>query len=61
MSGMTKPFERATRRPAEFRRPDHWTNDPAPQPEPIRTDGDPEEVDPTRFGDWTVKGIAIDF
>ena len=58
---MTKPFERATRRPETFRKPDHWTNDPAPQPrEPERTE-DGEAPDPTRFGDWTLNGIAVDF
>lgn len=58
---MTEPFRRATRRPENVTKPAHWTNDPAPEPQPLRTDGDPEEVDPTRFGDWTLKGIAVDF
>ena len=31
---------------------------PAPQPKEI---GGPKEKDPTRYGDWTVKGRCIDF
>ncbi|MBU6269607.1 MAG: DUF1674 domain-containing protein [Sphingomonadales bacterium] len=53
--------ERATQRPAGFRKPAHWTNDPAPTPAPATTDADPEGLSPTRYGDWTRKGIAVDF
>jgi hypothetical protein len=62
------------RRPAEGqrimgKRPDHVTppdyltpNTPVPEPEPIeRPDHDPLGHDPVRFGDWELKGIAVDF
>lgn len=58
---MTKPTPRATARPAEFIRPDHWTNDPVPAPKPVERGDDPDGLDPTRFGDWEKNGIAIDF
>jgi len=58
---MTQPFQRATRRPAEMTKPAHWTNDPVPEPQPPKLDTDPEDLDPTRFGDWTLKGVAVDF
>ena len=28
---------------------------------PARETGGPKEADPTRYGDWTVKGRCIDF
>jgi hypothetical protein len=52
---MTK---RATRRPATFDKPAHWSNDPAPVPAPVQVD---EELSPTRYGDWERNGIAVDF
>lgn len=58
---MTKPTPRATERPAKFTPPEHWTNDPAPAPQPIMRGDDPDGLDPTRFGDWEKNGIAIDF
>lgn len=54
---------RATRRPDHVKPPAHWAKQgPAPEPAPI-AEGDAEEVarGPTRFGDWELKGIAIDF
>lgn len=53
---------RATRRPDHLKPPQHWTNPPVPEPEPIAKQ-DAEEVanGPTRYGDWELKGIAIDF
>jgi hypothetical protein len=37
-------------------------NPPVPKPEPVKTEaGDPLGQDPTRYGDWTLKGIAVDF
>lgn len=53
---------RATKRPDGFRKPAHWSNDPPPQPQP--TDPlatEPRPISPTRYGDWTENGIAIDF
>ena len=52
---MTK---RATKRPTGFSKPDHWTNDPPPEPKANEVD---EKLSPTRYGDWVHKGIAIDF
>lgn len=38
---------------------------PVPEPEPIQGDagpsGEEDRKDPTRYGDWEKKGIAIDF
>jgi hypothetical protein len=50
-------------RPAHLKPPKHLPpNPPVPQPEPlVRADIDPLGTDPTRFGDWTLKGIAVDF
>jgi len=44
-----------------FVKPAHWSHEPAPAPEPIVADDDPKGLSPTRYGDWVVKGIAIDF
>jgi len=56
---MTK---RATKRPKQFPKPGHWDDDPAPKAKQANaTDDDPEGLSPTRYGDWTRKGIAIDF
>lgn len=61
MTDKPTSFQRATRRPATIAKPAHWTNPPVPEPKAPTSAGDPEEVDPTRFGDWTLKGIAVDF
>ena len=49
-------------------RPDHVKppaylskNTPVPAPEPVVREKDPMALDPTRYGDWELKGIAIDF
>lgn len=55
---MTK---RATKRPKEFTKPAHWSDEPAPQPQEIKPGEDPEGLSPTRYGDWVKKGIAVDF
>ena len=38
---------------------------PIPRPEPVEQavppDGEEKKLDPTRYGDWEKKGIAIDF
>lgn len=55
---------RATRRPAHVRPPEGWTNPPLPKPEPIREDraeDQPGGRNPVRYGDWELKGLAIDF
>lgn len=51
-------MERATQRPKGFKKPAHWTDEPAPKPEAAKVD---EELSPTRYGDWVKDGIAIDF
>lgn len=52
-------MERATIRPAHLIKPAHWTNPPVPEPKAPEPSTDP--LDPTRFGDWENKGIAVDF
>ena len=55
---------RATTRPEGFRKPAHWTNDPPPAPGAAKDQQgpeEPEELSPTRYGDWVHKGIAVDF
>lgn len=51
-------MERATQRPEGFEKPASWTNEPPPQPAPIAVE---EDLSPTRYGDWTLKGVAVDF
>ena len=51
-------MERATKRPEGFKKPAHWSNDPAPKPAPIKNT---DELSPTRYGDWVLKGVAVDF
>lgn len=41
-----------------FKKPPHWTNDPAPAPRPAANE---EALSPTRYGDWEKDGIAVDF
>lgn len=53
--------ERATKRPAGFTKPAHWTNDPAPQPAAPAPRDEEDGLSPTRYGDWVKDGIAIDF
>ena len=54
---------RATRRPDHVKPPAHWAKAvPVPAPQPIAQDQAEEAArGPTRFGDWELKGIAIDF
>jgi len=52
-------MKRATRRPAEFKKPEHWSTAPPPEPRACEPSSDP--LDPTRYGDWVHKGIAVDF
>ena len=50
-------------RPAHLKPPEHLSpNPPVPQPEPLkpRTE-DPLGRDPVRYGDWELKGVAVDF
>ncbi len=55
---------RATKRPANVKAPSNWTASPLPEPAPIREDkaeDQPGGRNPVRYGDWELKGIAIDF
>ena len=56
---------RATQRPAGVRAPAHWRQDDAAPPAPRAVAFQPQEVkgrpDPVRYGDWEIKGLAIDF
>jgi hypothetical protein len=55
---------RATRRPAHVKPPANWTNNPLPEPLPPREDkaeDQPGGRNPVRYGDWELKGLAIDF
>jgi hypothetical protein len=55
---MTK---RVTKRPRDFVKPAHWSDEPPPQPEPPAESEDPDVLSPTRYGDWVKNGIAVDF
>ncbi|MBR0553028.1 DUF1674 domain-containing protein [Stakelama marina] len=52
------------RRPPHVKPPAHLSKSP-PVPKPQPTERDPEQDplgrDPTRYGDWEKKGVAIDF
>lgn len=55
---------RAAKRPAHVKPPAGWTNAPVPAPEPLRAEPDAEQPggrNPVRYGDWELKGLAIDF
>jgi len=47
-------------RPAHVKAPAHLTPSP-PVPQPEASHDVPAPLDPTRYGDWEKKGIAIDF
>ncbi|MDO7841549.1 DUF1674 domain-containing protein [Sphingomonas immobilis] len=51
-----------TRRPPHVKPPAHLSkNTPVPKPEPLKETKDPLGLDPTRYGDWELKGLAVDF
>jgi Protein of unknown function (DUF1674) len=59
-------MKRAQIRPAHLEPPPHLSpSPPLPKPEPpdgaAPPAGEEERLDPTRYGDWEKKGIAIDF
>ena len=54
------------KRPKHLDPPKHLSKSPpVPEPEAIdaipQPEGEGEKLDPTRYGDWEKKGIAIDF
>lgn len=55
---------RATRRPLHMKAPAEWSNSPLPEPALIReepAEEQPGKRNPVRYGDWELKGLAIDF
>jgi len=49
-------------RPRHVKPPAHLSpNKPVPKPAPAKESDDPMGLDPTRYGDWELKGIAVDF
>lgn len=55
---------RAVKRPAHVKAPDSWTNSAVPAPRPIHEDkaeDQPGGRNPVRYGDWELKGVAVDF
>jgi hypothetical protein len=59
-------MKRPQKRPAHLDPPPHLSPSP-PVPEPDQTRppeppaGEEERLDPTRYGDWEKKGVAVDF
>lgn len=56
----------AQTQPRRFAKPDYWSNEPLPNVDAAgavqRADGkESDDLSPTRYGDWVVKGIAVDF
>jgi hypothetical protein len=54
------------KRPKHLKPPAHLSpSPPVPQPQapqaPEPPAGEEERLDPTRYGDWEKKGIAVDF
>jgi hypothetical protein len=52
------------KRPANLKPPAYLSKSPpVPQPGPAKAGPapDPERPDPVRYGDWELKGMAIDF
>ena len=53
------------KRPDHLKPPAHLSQSPpVPKPEaatPPPPEGEEDKLDPTRYGDWVKKGIAIDF
>jgi len=54
------------RRPKHLDPPAHLSpSPPVPKPEPVKEPlppvGEEERPNPTRYGDWEKKGIAVDF
>ena len=54
------------KRPKHVKAPAHLSpSPPIPEPGPLKEPeppvGEEERLDPTRYGDWEKKGIAVDF
>lgn len=50
-------------RPAHVKPPAHLSESPpVPDPDPVDSPGETRDpLDPTRYGDWERKGVAVDF
>jgi Protein of unknown function (DUF1674) len=62
MTEARKPGER----PAHVKAPAHLSKSPPLPPPDVKTTAsvageDPLGLNPVRYGDWTLKGIAVDF
>ncbi len=52
------------KRPPHVKAPDYLSaSPPIPKPTPMERapEPDPDRLDPVRYGDWEVKGVAVDF
>ena len=54
------------KRPDHVKPPAHLSKSPPvptpePVPAPVAPDGEEGKLDPTRYGDWEKKGVAVDF
>jgi hypothetical protein len=66
---MTRPnahLDDVMKRPKHIKAPSYLSpSPPIPEPEPASPTAPPEgeehRIDPTRYGDWEKKGVAIDF
>ncbi|WP_033073221.1 DUF1674 domain-containing protein [Sphingopyxis sp. MWB1] len=55
---------RATKRPAHVKPPEGWINPPIPAPRAMVEDAPEDQPggrNPVRYGDWELKGLAVDF
>lgn len=60
------PHHGVMKRPRHIKAPPHLSpSPPVPAPEPVDPGpppaGEEKRLDPTRYGDWEKKGIAVDF
>ncbi len=52
------------KRPPHLKAPAYLSKSPPvpePQAVPRAAEPDPDRLDPVRYGDWELKGIAVDF
>jgi len=61
-----RPHLVVMKRPKHVVPPAHLSKSPpVPEPQPLDSDappvGEEQRLDPTRYGDWEKKGIAVDF
>lgn len=55
---------RAVKRPAHVKPPAGWVNSAVPAPASIqeeKAENQPGGRNPVRYGDWELKGVAVDF